>query len=388
MPEDQLQPAGPALTRVELLRRGAGALVGLSSAGTVLAACGSSSSSGSTATTSDLGKVGGTVTFLGWQGYDDRKAGAAALKRGINLSTTYITNNDEIVTKLRAGGRADIVTPYFGYVKPLADAGLISPLDMTRLPASKQYFPQFVNPESTTVDGKTYAAPLIWADTPMIYRPDLIRDLPASYRDLANPRYKGKLVTLDDALSNILIFAKTLFGDQPTRITTDQLKQVEQLMGTVRPNIVTVGASFGDILDVLMRGDAGLCITGWRFLQAQAAQKGRKLGAHTPKEGSFSYFDTYCIPAKAKNQASAYAFIDAVISATGNAVVAANTGSACTNSTAVARLPRQQRKLYPYNDISSYFKTNGLYGLPPLEADGDVATFQQWQATWQRLKSA
>ena len=54
------------------------------------------------------------VTFFGWQGYD---AGLAVddflTKNDITLETTYIGNNDEIVTKPTAGGvgSIDIVTP-------------------------------------------------------------------------------------------------------------------------------------------------------------------------------------------------------------------------------------------------------------------------------------
>ena len=65
----------------------------------------------------------GDVVFLGWQGYDEALyVGDFMDNEGISLATTYIGNNDEIVTKLRAGGvgTVDIVTPYMGYVPLLA----------------------------------------------------------------------------------------------------------------------------------------------------------------------------------------------------------------------------------------------------------------------------
>ena len=74
-----------------------------------------------------------TVTFLGWQGYDDPVAFDDFLKtKDITLNTTYIGNNDEIVTKLRGGGigTIDIVTPYMGYIPLLVKLDLIQPIDV------------------------------------------------------------------------------------------------------------------------------------------------------------------------------------------------------------------------------------------------------------------
>src|SRR5262249_61760156 len=60
-----------------------------------------------------------TVTWMGWQGYDDPlKAGTFLADNGIELATTYINANEEIITKLQAGGggQLDLATIYFGHV--------------------------------------------------------------------------------------------------------------------------------------------------------------------------------------------------------------------------------------------------------------------------------
>lgn len=388
------------MTRAALLRRGFGAAVLLGGAGSLLAACGGGGGSGETSAPSATGggttgsaaggNVSGTVTFLGWQGYDDKEAAKPLFDKGVTLATTYITNNDEILTKLRGGGLGtiDVVTPYFGYIKPMVEAELLQPLDYSRLPSTASYFPEFMRPSWNTFDGETYSAPLVWADTPIVYREDLVPELPESWLDLKDPLYKGTLVTLDDPLGNIIIFSKALFGpDDPTRITKEQLDGVISTMNEIKPNLVTVAASFGDIADLLARGDASLCITGWRFLEVQLADKGEQAASYVPKEGTFAWCDNYCIPKEAPNDDATYAFIETMISTAGNAIVAGNTGSAVTNSAAVTDLPQNQAGLYPYDDISSFFSTTGLYALPPLEPDGDIATFPDWQTAWQQFKT-
>lgn len=361
-------------TRARLLQ-----LAGMGAAGAALTSLAPSAEAAGT----------GTVHFLGWQGYDDKKAVAPAVKKGIKLSVEYITNNDEIVTKLRSGGTGsiDVVTPYFGYIKPLADAALIVPLDYSKLPSTKTYFREFARPSWNTFGGKVYSAPLVWADTPIVYRPDLIKP-PASWLQLSDSRFKGKLTTLDDPLGNILIFAKAVLKTKtPNRITKDQLKRVMSFLDTVKPNIVTVSPSFGDVADILTRGDAALCIAGWRFLEVQLHGKGKPAKSFVPREGTFAWCDNYCIAKNAPNPDAAYTFIDTMISSQGDAIVATDTGSAVTNSSAVRKLPPKQRSLYSYNAIGTALKRGGLYGLPPLKPTGNLATFQDWQVAWTKWKS-
>ena len=60
-----------------------------------------------------------SINMVCWQGYDDAfKAGSFMEDNGYEINPTYIGSNDEILTKITAGGRGsiDIVTPYMGYV--------------------------------------------------------------------------------------------------------------------------------------------------------------------------------------------------------------------------------------------------------------------------------
>ena len=136
-----------------------------------------------------------TLNLLVWQGYDDAKAAQPLKKKGVKINAQYVANNDEFITKLRGGGlgRYDIVTPYFGYIVPLVKANLIVPIEYSKLPYSSGYIKQFYKPSWNTFDGKTYSAPLVWGDTPIVYRTDLLKKLPASWLDLRRPEYKGKV---------------------------------------------------------------------------------------------------------------------------------------------------------------------------------------------------
>ena len=66
-----------------------------------------------------------TMTWMGWQGYETPiKAGTFLKDNDIDFQPTFIASNEEIITKLQAGGigKTDLITMYFGYLPLMAEA--------------------------------------------------------------------------------------------------------------------------------------------------------------------------------------------------------------------------------------------------------------------------
>eukprot|EP01036_Dinobryon_divergens_P049774 gene49774-66673_t len=85
-----------------------------------------------------------TVTWVGWQGYDEPlKLGSFLKDNAISLATTYINSNEEIITRLQAGGagQVDFITIYYGHIPILIAADLIEPIDESKIPALANLFP-------------------------------------------------------------------------------------------------------------------------------------------------------------------------------------------------------------------------------------------------------
>ena len=88
------------------------------------------------------------VVWVGWQGYDEPlKLGSFLADNGISLATTYINTNEEIITRLQAGGagQTDLITIYFGHIPILVAADLLEPIDESKLPGIEDVFPEFLN---------------------------------------------------------------------------------------------------------------------------------------------------------------------------------------------------------------------------------------------------
>ena len=159
------------------------------------------------------------VNWLGWQGYDEPLATEDFLKSsGIELATTYLANNDEIVTKLAARAPIDIVTPYMGYVPGLREAGLIRPVDVSRVPNLGKVLPIFRDDANLFVDGVHWSVPITWGGGPMVYDPAAVT--PTSWFDLEKPEFKKRIAMFDDAVGMMLTASIMVSGAKVASLVT------------------------------------------------------------------------------------------------------------------------------------------------------------------------
>src|SRR3990172_4201349 len=76
------------------------------------------------------------MTWMGWQGYETPiLSGSFVADNDIDFQPTFISSNEEIITKLQAGGvgRTDLITMYFGYLPLMAEGDLLEPIDPAKI---------------------------------------------------------------------------------------------------------------------------------------------------------------------------------------------------------------------------------------------------------------
>ncbi len=333
-----------------------------------------------------------SVNFLGWQGYDDPVIfDDFAKSKGITLNTTYIGNNDEILTKLRTGGvgQIDIVTPYMGYIPLLAKLDLIQPIDTARVPNLEKILPLFKNDPNLSVDGKLYAVPFTWGSLPMMYDPAAIPVAPVSWKDLLKPEFTGKVGMMDDPLGNITIAAIVATDAAvPTQLSPTQLEQAIDFLIEIKKQSRVVSVSWGDLADAMARGDVTITFSGWEALQKFAADKGKAISYVYPVEGTSAWLDSYCIAKDAPNLDAAYELCNRVIDMAPQMRLAENALQAIVNTEAIAALPESLGGIYPYDTIDNFGEKASFFVFPPVEADGVLATYSDWLVAYERFKTA
>lgn len=332
------------------------------------------------------------LSWIGWQGYDaPLKAGDFLKKNDIDLSTTYISSNEEIITKLQAGGagQLDLISIYFGHIPILANAGLVEPIDEARVPGIEKIFPEFLDVDTIRKDGKLYAVPFTWGTLSMVYDPAAIAK-PASWKDCLKDEYKGKVSITDDITGLISTWAPIVTGTKtPTRLTPAELKQtIDFLIKIKREHARTLSPNYGEATDLYARGEVVISAIGWDAQVAFAAEKDKELAFVRPQEGVMVFMDTLAIPSGAPNRDAAYKALVQAISAGGQTVMATDLTQAVVSSDAVPLVEEVNREVYQYGDFESLFQSARFNPFWPLQDDGEHASYDQIQEEYQRFLRA
>ncbi len=346
------------------------------------------------ASASAAGKLGGTLNFFGYDGEQGQNVAKDWLaKNGIQMNASFAGAADETLTRFNTGGRGslDILTMNKDFQGSILDSKtvLFQELDLSRIPNAAGLFPAFKDAPWLRRDGKTYGIPIIWGDEPCVYNPAKWKAMPAKYTDFADPKFKDELVLLDDPFGNIWLIAKSQGVKQPHRLTQKQLDAALKALLALKPNVVTIGASLGDMADVLIRGDASIGIGGWAYQVIIAKKKGVTLTTGTPADdGTFFWSDAYTIAVDAPDLDNAYAYINFMTSAKSNGALAAELGSGATVEKALDYMDAADRSLYNYDPVRQ--PGGGILGtqtvVPAQTADGDIVAASAWVEAWQTFK--
>lgn len=378
----------PSPREFQLNRRGflraTGVLAGAGVLGGVLSACGGGGSDPS-------GTVGGELTLLAWDGYQAEQAVAPFLKeKDVSLTLNPLGSNDEILTKLKAGGlgHIDLATPNVGYVPQLVAAGLLQPIDFSRIPNAAKLIPSIAKTasQSTEVAGQTYALPYFWGLDGMVYNATKISSPPTSWRDVLNPEYKGKVLMIAGANANFEVWPRVL-GYAPATLTADQLQDtVDFLIELKKTQVRAIVSDPANAADILARGDAWIVASGTFIGLPDNAPKGDELAYVLPAEGGATWIDSWVIPKDAPNLTTAYAYLDQVIGKNVQVALGDEFLEGTVNSEAVPAMSSANQKLFQYSSGTVGSSAAPLFQIPSGE-DG-VVSYADLVAAWAQVEAA
>jgi len=333
------------------------------------------------------------VNYMGWQGYEEAlKADNFLDKNNIVLRTSYISGNEEILTKATSGGLGtmDLLTPDGAHTKFMSQLGILQPLDVNRIPNLAGLFPEFAKMEDTVIDGKRYSVPFMWGTIPLMYNADVVKEPPTSWLDLLKPEYKGKVALVEDMISMVGDFALAATDAKvPTWLTPDQMKATFDLMKKIKKEQArAIAPTYGELATLFGTGEVVIA-PAWQPVSVWAG-KNVNLKWVEPKEGVFVFVDCYAMAAKAPNSDTNYLLLNQAISPAGQAHAANLNLTACTVRDAVPLLDPRARSIYPYDNLASAFARSGgkMYPLYPTEPDGKHATFDDILGAWEDFLKA
>src|SRR3984957_1517297 len=161
--------------------------------------------------------IGGELNFMVWEGYTDTLFTAPFERAcGVKVNATYMGSSDDLVAKLRAGGAqtVDLISPSSDAVTAIIQAGLASPLDLSRIPTYAELSASFRALPLAKKDGQTYGLPWAFGPNPLIYDTTKVHPTPTSWSVLWEPAYRGK-ISLQDDIATLYMVAQYLGMDDP-----------------------------------------------------------------------------------------------------------------------------------------------------------------------------
>lgn len=329
------------------------------------------------------------LRLVAWRGYDDRTAAAPFLERhGIELDVVYVdADEDAIELVARAGpGALDLIALDNRYLPILVEKGLVSPLDLERVPNAADCFEVFLR--RVRIDGVTWAAPFIWGGHPMAYNARFVDEPPTSWLDVLKPEYEGRIVMLDGAIHQIIVWGRVLGYPNPTHIRADELDRAIDLAVSVKQRSRARLVGWDELPVALASGEAWLATAGWEAVSRFAAELGGDVRTTHPAEGAYPWLDSWAVVRRAPNEEAAYAWIDWMLSPEAQAAVSSSLLCGTVNRRAVSALDPEVTALVPHDRIEERFADGPYVGLPLRRATDGFATLADWHEAWERVRAA
>jgi spermidine/putrescine-binding protein len=224
---------------------------------------------------------------------------------GVKVNRDEYSANEEMYAKLSAGGTAyDLVQPTDYIVSLMIRQGLLQKLDHAKLPALKNFDPNYLN--FSFDPNNEYTLPYQAGTDAIVYNADSVTTPPKSFADLWNPEYKGKLVMLDDSRATIGATLLTLGYDVNTKDPA-QLNEAKAKLAELVPNVKLFDSDSPKTALIAGDVDLGMTWTGEAFL---AQQEKPSIQYVYPTEGAIVWQDNWAMPKDAPHQDLAYAWLN------------------------------------------------------------------------------
>jgi len=330
------------------------------------------------------------LNYVGWEGYDTFLEAGDFAKDKAELQKTYISSADEVITKLRLGSsQVDICTPYFIHDDFLAAESLLEPLDLAKLPNFEKIHPTIIEytKENMSQDDVWYSVPMTYGSICMMYDSAKI-PAPTSWTDMLKDEYKGKIAITSDYPGNFFAWAKVAGVENPNKMTQEELAKVTDLLITLKKNhLRTIAGSYGDLINLFANGEIVMA-QGWEPVEVWVGDSAKVKVAY-PKEKSMGFIEGYAIGKGSANVDLAHEIINHGLSLEGQLAGAEANSMPVVTSEAMEKASDGNKALYNYADLSDYFENKTtVVQMYPLESDGVHATWDDYQAAWEKVLRA
>jgi len=295
-------------------------------------------------------------------------------RTGAKVNLDVYDSAEALLSKMLAGNPGyDVICPPTYTLAPLIRAGVLAELDHDSLPhlggTARDFLGQNWDRQNR------YSIPYLWGVTGIASDS---RKVPSveSWNVLLDPRFKGRILMLDDAREAIA-FGALLLGVDPNTHDREALARIRKMLIDQKPLVRAYDSASFD--DAVLSGEVTLA-QSWSGQIAKIMKEASCVRFTIPREGAMMFVDNLAIPKTAPHPALALEFLDFVMEPEIAAEICLTTGYSTPSRTGRALLPLSVR------DNQTMFPTEAqMKQLKAFEDLGEAAALHD--RLWTEVKS-
>jgi spermidine/putrescine transport system substrate-binding protein len=175
--------------------------------------------------------------LLEWNGYQHPQFFPEYMaKYGRPPAFTFFDNADNAMKRMRTGYQVDLVHLCTGQLSQSKDAGLIRPIDTSRIPRWSTITPELLDLPDVRMEGEHWMVPWEWGYSTVAYNPNVIDIENPSYEMFIDPQFKGKTALTSDITVNFIIAGVIAGWADPLDPTEEEMDEAPEIFTKMLEN--------------------------------------------------------------------------------------------------------------------------------------------------------
>lgn len=261
---------------------------------------------------------------------------------GIKVNFSYMSTSEEATAKITSGGgdEYDLVMPCDADMTGLIKGGYLEEMNLDNIPNLKNLGKAYKNREFDP-DNK-YAIPYLMNYVYVVYNPKTCPIKIDEYKDLLNPKLKGKIASVTGP-RNLFPIALTSLGYDPNSQNDKEIKEAYKWLQKYVPNVTGFDSDSAETMLINGASSVGFLFDG-QASKAFAEMGDDALVVADMKDAVQLGVDELVIPKGAKNKENAEKFLNFLLDADNmsenltNMMKEDGQAYACPNDAAVAKM--------------------------------------------------
>lgn len=314
------------------------------------------------------GAQDGEVLVFDWAGYEEPAFHPDYIEaHGQSPSFAFFGDEDEAFGKLMAGFRADVAHPCSQSVTKWREAGLLAPLDTSRIEQWSNIVPGIAAMPNfmTTEDGQAWVVPFEWGNTALAFNSSRVSEEEVqSLRVFADPKYAGR-VSIGDNVDDAYALASLVIGlTDWSSMTEAQFEEASAFLREVHKNVRLYWTDNTELSQAMAGGEVDIA-WAWNETATTLAAEGQPVEMKKDTdEGLSTWVCGYVHLANGEgSEEKVYDYLNAILSPKVTTVLVTDWGYGHANGSGMAEIPQEVLQEKGYADVDS-FRERTLFQSP------------------------